>query len=134
MSGRMVVIDASAMVEVLVGGIDTTSRLVDAALAAPQLLDAEVGHTLRRKAVVTRELTADTAAQALLDFGATEILRCDHAMLVARAWDLRHNLSFYDGLYVALAEMLEVPLVTIDVRLAGAPGVDVPVEILPLGA
>jgi predicted nucleic acid-binding protein len=35
---------------------------------------------------------------------------------------LRHNLSFYDGLYVALAEVLNAPLVTLDRRLARAAG------------
>jgi predicted nucleic acid-binding protein len=130
----MIVIDSSVMVEVLVGEIDTTRRLVNTPLAAPQLLDAEVGHALRRKALVTKELSAEVAARALDDFAATAVIRYDHADLMARAWELRHNLSFYDGLYVALAEMLEAPLVTIDVRLAGAPGVEALVEVLPMGA
>jgi predicted nucleic acid-binding protein len=133
-AGEVIVIDASAMVEVLVGEIDTTRRLVDVTLAAPELLDAEVGQTLRRKVLVTKELDAELAAQALDDLAATTLLRYDHADLVARAWELRHNLSFYDALYVALAELLEAPLVTVDARLAGAPGMEVAVEVLPMGA
>jgi predicted nucleic acid-binding protein len=132
-AGEMLVIDSSAMVEVLVGEIDTTRRLADATLAAPELLDAEVGHTLRRKVLVTQELTPDVAVQALDDFAATNVMRYDHLDLMARAWELRHNLSFYDALYVALAELLEAPLVTIDARLAGAPGAGAVVEVLPMG-
>jgi predicted nucleic acid-binding protein len=37
-------------------------------------------------------------------------------------WELRHNLTAYDALYVALAEMLDAPLVTLDRRLAAAAG------------
>jgi predicted nucleic acid-binding protein len=44
-------------------------------------------------------------------------------MLAGRSWDLRRNLSIYDASYVALAELLQIPLVTLDRRLAGAPTV-----------
>jgi predicted nucleic acid-binding protein len=37
-------------------------------------------------------------------------------------WALRNNLTMYDAAYVALAEYLGVPLVTLDTRLAGAAG------------
>ncbi len=36
------------------------------------------------------------------------------------AWDLRHNVRLADGLYVALAERLVVPLLTTDAGLAAA--------------
>jgi hypothetical protein len=35
-----------------------------------------------------------------------------------RIWGLRHNVAIYDGWYVALAEALNVPLATLDARLA----------------
>ena len=47
--------------------------------------------------------------------------RVSHHLLAERAWELRENVSFYDALYVALAEALEAPLVTLDARLAGRP-------------
>jgi predicted nucleic acid-binding protein len=47
-----------------------------------------------------------------------------------RAWDLRPNFSAYDALYVALAEQLEVPLLTADARLARAPGLRCSVELI----
>jgi predicted nucleic acid-binding protein len=47
-----------------------------------------------------------------------------------RAWELRLNLSAYDALYVALAEQLQVPLLTADARLARAPGLRCCVELI----
>jgi predicted nucleic acid-binding protein len=57
--------------------------------------------------------------------------RASHRGLLARAWGLRGNLSFYDALYVALAEELRAALLTLDGRIAGAPGVKA--DILHLG-
>ena len=42
--------------------------------------------------------------------------------LLGRIWELRDNLTAYDATYVALAEAIEAPLVTMDRRLARAPG------------
>jgi predicted nucleic acid-binding protein len=42
--------------------------------------------------------------------------------LAQRAWDLRHTITFYDGLYVPLAAALDLPLLTADARLSKAPG------------
>ncbi len=53
---------------------------------------------------------------------ALRIVRHPSSVLLRRVWELRSNLSAYDGLYVALAEALEAPLVTTDARLARAPG------------
>jgi len=39
-----------------------------------------------------------------------------------RIWQLRRNLTCYDAWYVATAEALEIPLATLDRRLARAPG------------
>ena len=50
------------------------------------------------------------------------IERVGAAGLLGRIWELRENLSAYDATYVAVAEALEVPLVTADGRLARAPG------------
>lgn len=40
--------------------------------------------------------------------------------MLERAWELRDNVTFYDALYVALAEQLEESLITLDERLARA--------------
>ncbi len=51
------------------------------------------------------------------------------ARLDSSAWTWRHNLSFYDALYVALAVSLELPLVTADVRLSRAPRLPCTIEL-----
>jgi len=53
-----------------------------------------------------------------------------HAGLLDRAWQLRHNLSFYDGLYVALAEQLGTPLLTLDARLAKATAATAGIDVV----
>jgi predicted nucleic acid-binding protein len=130
------VIDASVLVTILAGGkyADWAERQLSAhgihrSLWAPHLIDAEVGHSLRRL-VAARELGDHDAASALGDLAALPLRRIVHAGLLDRAWELRHNLSFYDGLYVALAELLEVPLLTLDVRLAKASAMVSSIEVL----
>jgi predicted nucleic acid-binding protein len=79
-------------------------------LAAPHLVDAEVGHALRR-AVLRGGLPAVLALAAFDDLAALQIERFDHTMLLARAFERRDSALFYEGLYLALAEILGVPLV-----------------------
>ena len=45
-----------------------------------------------------------------------------------RCWELRANVTVYDAVYVALAELLHAPLVTADRKLANAPGIRCPVD------
>ena len=47
-----------------------------------------------------------------------------------RAWELRANATVYDAIYVALAELLDAPLVTADRKLAKAPGIRCDVEVV----
>ena len=51
--------------------------------------------------------------------------------LAQRVWQLRHNLPSYDAASVALAEALDAPLITLDSRLAAAPGIHCLVEVPP---
>jgi predicted nucleic acid-binding protein len=64
------------------------------------------------------------------DLSDLRIDRVPHAPLLERAWELRQNLTIYDGVYIALAERLDVTLVTADVRLAQAPGARCGIEVL----
>lgn len=57
---------------------------------------------------------------ARADFASLPLTRYPHGPLAARGWELRHNLTAYDAMYVALAESLEAPLVTCDAKLATA--------------
>ena len=123
----MIVLDASAAVDLI---LDTTPfsttislRLTehDGDLHAPHLIDAEVGHALRRH-TLNRALTAERAEQAVADLRDLPISRYPHLRFLTRALRMGSNLSVYDALYVALAESLDAPLMTRDGRLARAAG------------
>lgn len=88
-----------------------------------------VGHALRRT-VLAGELSAACARAALTDLADLPLRRAGHRGLLERARELRANVSFHDGLYAALAERLELPLITLDARLGRAPGIRVRVETL----
>jgi predicted nucleic acid-binding protein len=85
-------------------------------------LDVEVTQVLRRYAHA-ESLTDQRAREALDDLLDFPIERYAHAALLPRAWELRHNLTAYDAVYVALAEALSAPLLTCDSRLAAASGI-----------
>jgi predicted nucleic acid-binding protein len=130
----MKVLDASVLVEYLTDGeyAEASRRRIASSpgwLWAPYLVDAEVGHALRG-VVRAGELSAKAARAALGDLMEMRLQRVSHHLLADRAWELRDNVSFYDALYVALAEQLEVPLVTLDSRLARAPGVRAEIELV----
>jgi predicted nucleic acid-binding protein len=121
----MPVVDASVLVSLLVDGEDgwagtqVLRARTGSALWAPHLVDAEVGHALRGL-VAARETSEEDATAALRDLTSLPLRRIVHTGLLDRAWELRHNLSFYDGLYVALAELLDEPLLTLDGRMGRA--------------
>lgn len=120
----MPVIDASVLVEYLTGA-EHAFQARDAVLGeigrlwAPHLIDAEVGHVLRR-ATAIRAIEPGRAREALTDLAELPIKRVSHLGLLGRAFLLRSNISFYDALYVALAERLKMPLLTFDARLQRA--------------
>jgi predicted nucleic acid-binding protein len=129
----MSVVDASVFVELFREGehaevVDERLQTEEHTLWAPHLIDAEIGHALRR-AVRRGEMDEEVAGEALWEIDALPVERVDHQSLIHIAWDLRDNFSFYDGLYVALALILDEPLLTFDARLART-GVDLPIEVL----
>ena len=129
----MIVVDASAMLEVLLrtpAALPIEERLFEGGetLHAPHLIDLEVVQVLRRYAAGD-EISAERAREALDDFAAFRLRRWAHEPLTLRIWDLRQNLTAYDAAYVALAEALGAPLLTRDRRLASAPGVRTRVEV-----
>lgn len=131
-----VVLDASAVVEFLVrdpagAGDRVASRMrtATAGLWAPHLVDAEVGHVLRRHAL-RGAMEPEAAHDALLDLNDFPLHRVPHTALLRRAWELRESLTFYDSLYVSLAEELDAPLVTADARIARANGHRAHVEVI----
>ena len=106
-------------------------RLFDSqqTLHAPHLLDVEVAQVVRRY-TAAGELNAERGREALADLADFPLLRYPHDFLLPRVWELRHNLTAYDAVYVALAEALGAPLLTRDQRLAAAPGHHVQVELV----
>ncbi len=128
----MLVVDASVLAPVVAdGGSDGRrfrERLRGAAVAGPDLLRVEVVSVLRRHAG-RGHLTPRQADAAVEDLLAFPITVYPAAVLLRRTWELRQNVTPYDGCYVALAEALGVPLVTADRRLADAPGIRCEVEV-----
>lgn len=121
----MIVVDASAAVELLLGtalGSAVAERIFDPAesLHAPELLDLEIARVLRRYERA-RIIDAARAEAALRDLADLPIERYSHRLLLPRAWELRVNLTIYDAIYIALAELLDAPLLTGDAALALAP-------------
>ena len=129
----MIVIDASVVVNALgddgPDGDLARERLRGERLAAPHLLELEVTSAWRRLAAAGA-LDERRAGLAMVDLGALRIDRVPHRPLLARCWELRSNLTVYDAAYVALAELLDVAMVTADGRLATAPGPRCPIEVL----
>ena len=72
--------------------------------------------------VASAELTADAASLAHADLLALRIELFPYAPFASRVWELRDNVTCYDAWYVALAETLDAPLATLDVRLSRATG------------
>lgn len=119
------VVDASVVVAALVDsgpvGQWAETQLGSSHLAAPHLLPVEAANVLRR-AELAGDITADVAALAYADL---MVLRTDlypYEPFAERVWALRETVTAYDAWYVALAESLDVVLVTLDTRLSTAPG------------
>ncbi len=114
----MIVVDASVMVEALVG-LNPEDELLDALsghLSAPHVLDLEVLSALCGL-VLGGKLSASDADQARQEYFSFAIDRYEAAPLADRIWELRHQFTSYDASYLALAEALGVPLHTCDAKL-----------------
>jgi predicted nucleic acid-binding protein len=130
----VIVLDASAAIELLLRtavGQVVAKRIAapSTSLHAPYLLDLEVAQVLRRYCS-QQMLSSARARVALDDLGALKLTRYAHDPMLARIWALRENLSAYDAAYVALAESLKAPLVTLDTRVSHAPGHRAVVEVI----
>jgi predicted nucleic acid-binding protein len=105
-------------------------RLLDAGeIHVPHLVTIETTSVIRGWSV-GGWLEPRTARRALIDLTSFKAVRHHHDPYLQRVWELRHNLTAYDALYVALAETLDVPLLTCDARLARAPLTSVTIELV----
>jgi predicted nucleic acid-binding protein len=117
-----IVLDASAMVEALIGtalGSQVRARMRGCELHAPAHLDAEVLSALGRLHRAG-DLDADEVASALTELVAAPIQRHQLAELLTGAWASREQLRLVDALYVELSSSLPAVLLTTDARLARA--------------
>lgn len=130
----MIVVDASAVVAVLLN-TDAGRRVAELisspaeSLHAPQLLDIEVLQVFRRH-VSSGAVTAERGATGVAALGQLDITRYGHEELRPRIWALRQNVTAYDAAYIAVAEALDAPLLTLDARLAAAPGHQAEVHLI----
>ncbi len=128
------VLDSSALVALLAdgGSVGDWVAVVVAgvALAAPHLALFEAANILRRQQLAG-ELDATAATLAHQDLLALPIQLWPYSLLAERSWQLREHVTGYDAAYVALAELLDVPVVTLDRRLGRAPGLRCPVLVPP---
>lgn len=96
---------------------------------APHILEIDVANVCRKFALrgLIDGRRGAMALQMMRDFG---IKLYPHSATLPRVWALRHNVSAYDAAYVALAELLDAPLLTCDGRLANSVGHNAAVEII----
>jgi predicted nucleic acid-binding protein len=129
----LTVVDASVIVPALAGdnddGDQARRRLRGETLYAPGILDLEVVSVIRRL-LGSGELDERRASLALGDLYDLDPRRVGHRPLLPRVWELRHTVTPYDAVYVALAEAIGAVLVTADRRLAAAPGPRCVIEVL----
>lgn len=129
----VIVVDASVLASALgddgADGQTARDRLVQETLAAPEIIDLEVVSVWRRH-VSARLMTARRATAAITDLEDLPLRRSPHWPLLERVWELRHGVTPYDAAYIALAEALNVILVTADRRLARAPRIRCEVELI----
>lgn len=130
----MIVVDASVLANALADdgadGATARGRLTDAAqLAAPDLIDVETVAVLRKR-WIAGDLTDQRFSDAIEDLEDLDLTRYPTLPLMRRAFELRANVTAYDATYVALAERIGCTLITADRRLANAPTITCPVDVL----
>lgn len=127
-----VVCDASALIAVLLdAGPDgqwASRAVADHELTAPTLISFECANIIRRHELAGL-ISPDQAAQAHVDLLALPIELWPYELVGHRVWELRHNLSSSDASYVAVAELIDADLVTLDLRISRAPGVQCRVQV-----
>ncbi len=119
----MIVLDASAAVEILLGS-EVGARVLDrleshSEVHVPEHFHIEAISALRRYAL-RGELDGLRVARSLEVLRELRAVRYPVIDLVEEIWGLREQLSAYDAAYLALARRLELSLISADGGLAGA--------------
>ena len=127
----MIIVESSAMVDALVGNPANPrllATIADEDLHAPALLDYEVASALRGH-LLAGKLDPARCAEAVEDFSALHIERHQMTSLLGHVLGLRDNFTVYDAAYVVLAQALDAPLVTADLKLREAERLGITVRV-----
>lgn len=121
------VVDASIVFRLLanVKGDDLLRQRLARKVHAPALIDVEIASVVRGHVITSKpevRISWERAQIMLERYAQLRIVRHPMLPLQPRVLELRNNLTAYDGMYVALAEFLKVPLLTDDAKFAGAIG------------
>jgi predicted nucleic acid-binding protein len=132
---RSAVIDASAVVDFLLQPASDAPLarlfvLYDVELHAPALFEVEAVAGVRRALLRGQVVDIDAARSLVQDLVDLPVELYPHHALLSRMLDLRANFTTYDATYVALAETLDVPLLTGDARLAAATRTHTEVDVI----
>src|SRR6516164_6595837 len=100
----MIVLDASVILEILFNspaGVVARAAIFaqGETLHVPHLTDLEVLQVLRRY-LGSNTINEARAVQALDDYMDLPLTRYPHSLFVFRVWELRHNLTAYDAVYI----------------------------------
>lgn len=121
----MIVVDSSAMVSALVDrearGDWVRDVLRHGAIGAPAHMRFEAANVIRRM-VVTDAITHADAHDAQRELASAPVLEWAFREVAGRVVELWPNVTAYDAAYVAMAEALDMPLLTLDERLSRAAG------------
>jgi predicted nucleic acid-binding protein len=122
----VIVLDASVLADLILG-TDRASRFrpyaeADPHWIAPEHFTVEVVSSLRG-AMLAGMLTSAEFFEAVARLGQTPIEIWPTRPLLPRIAELAPNATAYDAAYLALAETLDVALLTGDARLSRTPGV-----------
>ncbi|MFI9580988.1 type II toxin-antitoxin system VapC family toxin [Streptomyces sp. NPDC052236] len=129
----MIVVDSSFLVAALTdagaGGKACADRLRVETLAAPDVIGLEAVSAIRGL-LRGKKITEAEADRAVRVVARMPIRRAPLTALLERSWELRDNCTPYDAAYIALAEALDVPLVTAGSKLKGVPKTRCVVEVV----
>lgn len=130
----MIVVDSSALTELLTDHRRRASlvrdRLAeDTVWAGPEHLRVEVASALRGLWLGGRSAD-DAFNRQLAALAAIQIATSPLTSLLPRIRALAPNATVYDAAYLALAEHMGVPLITLDAKLARVPGTQAEVQLI----
>ena len=125
----MIVVDASVVLDALFNAGAARQLVGTESLHVPHLIDAEVVSGVRGRVRAGR-ITPSDGERILHTYARLGLSRYPIHPLIDRIWQLRDNLTAYDAANVALAEALNVSLVTADARIVTAPAVTCPITVV----